>query len=429
MNSVSKKNPLFFAYLIFITLLFTYKPSINDQLEGENFKNVVFSFSVNTIYILILLSVLFFLLNFRKFNYDLILIILITSSVFGLVPLLYSSTDNYLGNYFPLIISTITYFIFLQSDEKIGHKLYKLFSFVILVISAQVIYSEWNIFSGLSFGNLQLVSAKGNLAIPIGSSNLIACFLLPMLAFVFFYKKNTYTLLICLIGLYALLLCRSKNALIILLVITVLIPFYKFLRKIYTDKYLKTNKKITLFIILFIIFCISIVFVIDVSKIIINDFSFNYFSSLSNPFLNQLDRMSSGRVTVIIEQFNSQNNYYLFGNGFSYSLGEAKSHNWLIDLIVQRGIIGFFLYVVCLTYIVTNTKSFIKDKLLKCLMISWTIILIQGLFEISLFTAGIDFMFWSISGIVLSRVRYLKYKGSKIKQQNEQLIEDVLKIY
>lgn len=413
MKNISRKNPVFFAYIVFATLLFAFKPTLSDQLDSESFRNVVFSFNVDPMLVFIGCSMVFVIVNLKSFNYDYILLLLITSSVLGLIPLIYSSQNNYLGNYFPLLFSVITYFILLQSDNNIEKSIRKIFIFCILIISGQVIYSEWKIFSSLSFGNFNLLSAKGNLAIPIGSSNLIACFLLPMIIFIFLSKRSLWSNLTCFIGLYALVLCRSKNALIILLLCIAVLPFIKFIKKVYLDRNLSKNKKLCIFITIFFCFLFCMNFVFEISNFIISDLSFNYFSSLSNPLLNHLDRISSGRVTVILDQFKSTEMHYVFGNGFSYELGQSKSHNWLIDLIVQRGFVGLMLYIFCLMLIISQSKPYLFDRVVRNLIIIWSIILIQGLFEISLFTAGIDFLFWTISAVIMSRIRGLKLKELK----------------
>ena len=48
-----------------------------------------------------------------------------------------------------------------------------------------------------------------------------------------------------------------------------------------------------------------------------------------------------------------------------------------------------------------------EDKFIKGATFSLCVILLQGFNEVTLFTAGIDFLFWSMAGLIFARARYI----------------------
>ncbi|WP_312067893.1 hypothetical protein, partial [Exiguobacterium sp.] len=295
-----------------------------------------------------------------------------------------------------------------QTKINNGKYIYIFISTIIIIISIQVILTELSFFNGISLSNFSDHFAKGNMNIPLGASNLIACFLLPLMIFLIMYKKNFFTLSVFSIGLFALLLCRSKNALILFAAICLLFPLYKIIHYVIKDSTVSSKSKLIFMGIISLVGFFFGIILLKFSGFLINDLSFNYFSSLSNPFLNYLDRVSSGRVTVYSNQLVKLNDSLFWGNGYGYSIGDTKSHNWIIDILVQKGVIGTFIYLCSLIIIFKTSFTFMHDKFVRASLCLLSIILVQGLFEISLFTSGIDFLFWSTSGLLMSRIIVLK---------------------
>ncbi|WP_214755821.1 MULTISPECIES: hypothetical protein [unclassified Exiguobacterium] len=402
------KNPMFFIILMFIMLLFTNQSS-NGLYVGSDYGMIsVFHIKINTIFMLLSICFISFMYNLKNIYFDKVALLLFISAVLGLIPLMYSKNiDNYIGNYIPVVIAFFSYWICLQATKDYYKYIYRVFMFVTIVISLQVISTEINFFNTLSLINFNDHYAKGSMIIPIGSSNLIACFLLPLILFLLVYKKNLITFSVVILGLYALLLCRSKNALIIFAAICILVPLYRVVKYIIKDQTVSSKLKISFLGFITLIGFIFFTLLINLSEFLINDLSFNYFSSLSNPFLNYLDRISSGRVTVYLDQLSKLNNSIFWGNGFGYSFGETKSHNWIIDALVQKGIIGTIIFIMALFLIFKKSSFYLKDKFVTSTLVLLSLILLQGMFEISIFTAGIDFLFWSMAGLLMSRIQFL----------------------
>lgn len=402
-------NSIFFIVSMFIILLFTSQSSVGLFMGSEYGTISVFYIKINTIFMLLIICFGFSILNFKIMYFDKVSILLAICAILGLLPLMYAKNiDNYIGNYIPTIIAFSSYWICLQTKKNCSKIVYRILILVTITISIQVIFTEVNFFNSLSLVNFNDHYAKGSMIIPVGSSNLIACFLLPLIFFLLVYKKNLLTFSVVTLGLYALLLCRSKNALIIFAAICILVPIYIMFRFIIRDKTVSSKFKLISLTFITLIGLILFTLFINLSEFLINDLSFNYFSSLPNPLLNFMDRVSSGRVTVYLEQLSKLNNSLFLGNGFGYSLGETKSHNWLIDSLVQKGIIGTTAFITTIIIIFKTSYSFWKDKFVFASVVLLTLILIQGMFEISIFTAGVDFLFWSMAGFLMSRIQYLK---------------------
>lgn len=397
---------------MFLILLFCTSYTLNNVVEIH-----VKYLNVNSIYLLCIFSLLFFVIAcIRKYDINRISIMLVISIAFGVIPLMYTTNlDSYFGNYLTVIISGITFYIISNTKKDFTDIIYKLLCLISLIISVQVIYTEYMIFGNLSFSNISNESIKLFMKIPIGSSNLIAAFLLPLLIFIESYgDKSRIKHLICLINIYSLVLCRSKNALSLFFIII----FYLFAKRIYffiiKDKSFSKNKKLIIIMFINAMLLLGVILTFNIILNILNSLRFDYYiSPLSNGILNKIDTISSGRVVVYLDEINRIKDHIIFGNGFAYELGMKRSHNWVIDLLVQRGIIGLYIYSYCL-YNILKIRLNNKDKFIKSSFNLLLVIFIQGLFEVTVFTLGIDLLIWSISGFMYARYRYLRNKQKLI---------------
>lgn len=411
--SLVKKNDNTIFFFFMIIMIFCFGVVSTDNTVDLIKQVYVFHFNLN-IKMLIGIFIFFTLVSvFKRPNMDKISSGLIASAVLGLVPLMYvENTSSYWGNYLPVLISIFSYTICSQSKVDFSNKLFKITCLVCIIISVQVIATELNYFSSLSFGNFSDVSVKALMNIPIGASNLIAAYLLPMLIFINSFKRNIFTFCISLLTIYALILCRSKNALSVIMLFVFFIVIKKIYSFILNDKSVNKKTKIFITITATTFFGFIFIFVLNMVGSIVSDLQFSYQSPIANPTLNYLDSITSGRILVFQNELTRFTDHIFLGNGFGSTFGQAKSHNWIIEVLVQRGIIGALIYVSCLVTIFKSGLKFYKtDKFIRAGINLLLILFIQGLAEVTVFTSGIDFLIWSISGFIISRSKQLKLQN------------------
>ncbi|WP_214797667.1 O-antigen ligase family protein [Exiguobacterium sp. s5] len=403
---------LIFFFSIFLTLVF----AVNDT---EILTKVYYVFNVRVNEIVVITSITLmtlFLSLLKNPKFDKVFLFLFVSLILGIVPLLYVDTLNsYWGNFYPLIVSLTAYYVCSQSKVDFTERVYQTLLIVSLILSLQVVYTEFQYFSSLSFGNLSNVSIKGAMNIPIGSSNMIAAFLAPIIIFLLSYKRNVKTWGVVLISFYAILLCRSKNAILILSIFLLISIISKMFKRLMRDQSLTPQMKVPVIIGVIISLIGIFALFIDFANTVITDLRFAYYSPYMNTVLNYLDTISSGRIYVYHMELKRFSEHLFFGNGFGYEFGQARSHNWLLELLVQKGLVGFFIYLLCIFYVIKSGLAYKSDKFVFASLNLLAVIYLQGLFEVTIFTTGIDFLIWGISGFVISRVNYIKKHGLEPK--------------
>ncbi len=406
-NKYGKKTDygLLFFLLCFLILIFTV-----DNMNINDAKIYVYTLNIKKSLAFTGVCMLFTCISIiRKPYIDEVAVILLFSALLGVVPYIYAKNiSHYLGNYVPLIISFASYYICRQSKGVPLQAVVNIFYFVCTVVSMEVIATELHYLGKLSITNFANPYAKAFLKLPIGDSNLIAAYLLPLIVFIMTLKPNCFGSVIVAIASLAIVLCRSKNAIALMILIVCCVIAKKFLKWVVRDKPLD-KKYLCLFLVLvFIVFSGLFVGATKLIGIIIRDLRFSYSSPYSNQVLNYLDSISSGRLVIFQTELGRFLQHPLLGNGFGYDLGQAKSHNWIIDLLVQRGIIGLLLYGWSIVKVFNKGLKFYKsDIIIRACINLLCIIYIQGLLEVTVFTAGIDFLIWSISGFMTARVKQI----------------------
>jgi len=407
--SVNKKidYTVLYFFSVFIILCFV-KANTEDVI-----KNIyVYHFNLNIIPVIIGICVFFsVVILFRRRPYlDRITVGLFYSALLGIIPIVYAENINhYWGNYLPLLISLISYTICTQSEVDFPEEIYKIICLVCVIISIQVIATELNYFSNLSISNFNNVSVKAFMSIPIGSSNLIAAYLLPMVGFINSFKRNKLTFIVTVLSIYALILCRSKNALSLAILMVCFLIIKKVYMFILKDYSVNRNKKLIILSLISLMFGVALIFVLNLLGKIISDWEFSlYFSPYSNYIMNYLDTISSGRIVVYQIELMRFTDHIFLGNGYGYNLDYLRSHNWIIEILVQKGIIGLAIYIFCLYNIFKNALQYYKDSFSRASINLLLIIYVQGLFEITIFTIGMDFLIWSISGFLIARSSFLR---------------------
>ncbi|SDC04461.1 O-antigen ligase [Paenibacillus sp. UNCCL117] len=409
---INKKvdQPVIYFFILFITFCFAISGSVESSRVVY-----VYHIKANVLYVTTLICILFVLGSFFKRPlFDKITLGLFYGAILSLIPIVYAEiTSSYWGNYFPLLISLTSYYICMKSTLDFTNKIFKIVCLISVIISIQVIMTELHYFSNLSFGNFSNIAVKGFMNLPIGSSNLIAAYLLPLLIFIITFKRNRLTIIISGLILYALVLCRSKNALSLVVLFLFFIVVKKIYKFVVSDK--SVDRKTKLYIIVFltaVLGCIFI-FVLQFLGVIVSDLQFTtYNTSYTNPYLSFIDKITSGRLLILENELLRFSQHIFLGNGFGYVLGQSKSHNWIIELLVQRGIIGFIIYIYCIVKVFKRGIQFYKlDTFIRAGINLLFIIFIQGLFEVTIFTTGIEFLTWSISGFIIARSSFLDKSG------------------
>ncbi len=349
---------------------------------------------------------------------DLITCILLSRLFLYLLPLSYNfDLTKYLGNYFSVIASVIAYFIASQHIEKdLTRTVGKLFTFMFFVICIQVVVASWHLKS--KFGAMSTNFEKSYTIIPAGASNYIACFLLPIMVYILFSKISMkFKLLVTASGVATLLFIKSKNSLLVLMlffVIILLVYCYQVFRgkkqipipfikseatKVRIRKWAKYGLMISI-----IVFFVATIFI---AKYLLA--KWNTGMNNKGSLYKIVNSLTSGRITIFVDELDRFRNFPIFGNGLAYGPKDPRSHNWIIDLLAQVGVVGFTVFMAGLVLWIRKIKEFItKDKFILASALFILTMLIQGLAEISLFTYGIDVLFWGVIGLTISRVNYLK---------------------
>ncbi|MDE6583983.1 MAG: hypothetical protein K2K15_01145, partial [Anaeroplasmataceae bacterium] len=83
----------------------------------------------------------------------------------------------------------------------------------------------------------------------------------------------------------------------------------------------------------------------------------------------------------------------------------VSAHNFILEALIQTGIVGAILYLAILILVIKTFKS-IKDKKLKRVALTFLIgVLVQGLAEPALFGLCFDTFFWLCIGFLVGQFR------------------------
>ncbi len=389
----------FLSAIIIISCFFS-----NQSLSYPYYSN----FPKITVYIL-LCTLTFVIFSTKKSKYlDLISIILFVRIVLYIIPLLYiDNVEGYWGNYFAVVVSFFAYLISSQNHNRdISKVINKSITIFLTIISLQIIHLFFILRA--KYGILSINLLKFYMVTPIGASNYIACVILPLLMYTYYSDITKKTKLsIIVISLSALLIIQSKNAIFVLVIfmsIKLIVAYMRSIRKIRDSSGIKNT--ILIITIIMIIMLITIIYFTLRYFIIKWNMGMNYDNTSLYETINAL---TSNRLNVYVIEIKRWTEHIFLGNGLTYVLGQLRSHNWLIDLLVQSGIIGFAIFIIALIYWYKKISRYLnKSNLIKSAFYLCIIILLQGLAEVSIFTISIDVLFWFMVGISISEVNYIK---------------------
>lgn len=378
---------------------------------------IPFYFRISSTTLLMGVFIIFFILLVlnRRISLDFISIMLLVRVVTLLIPLTYTEImQGYWGNYLAIIGSFMAYLISSQISIKWKKDYSILIQRVLMIFlniaSIQVIFMYFTL--GKEYRHLNINLFKFYLVTPIGASNYIASIILPLLIIIFYIDiKNKYKVISIILAFIALVIIQSKNAIFVLL----LFIAYRLIKKyIIAIKETNENKKLAIFLKLHI-------FITGVSILYL---AFDYLLVEWNMGLvysngsiyNVINALSSNRLNVYLNELLRWKNHLLLGNGLAYETGLVRSHNWLIELLVQSGLVGLTLYLGALVSWYKRIYAYLKSsKLMIAVFYGIIIIFIQGFAEVSVFTLTVDVMLWFLIGLSISESKNLKH--NKISNQ------------
>lgn len=369
---MNKVDRLIIQYLYVSFMVFAFFASDSSYLA----KNIIvpyFPFSPVYIHLALTLVVLLFFVYFsadREIYFDLIALLLFVRVGASILPAVYiGAAGETLGRVTVPLITFLAYFIGRQYKGKFKHVLFANVFFVLILVF-QTYYTVKNM----------VVPQKSEYAlyvkIPIASSNAIAAFITPCIFLVLLgYKKNSVLKYVAMILLFVAVVLTTSQGAILVMAGTLLIYF------------LFLNNKIDLRI--KIAFAVLTVMAVVLAYAILN-------LSLSD-FTHQ-------RSTLIQTDMVLWADHLLFGNGMVYSGRGAGSHNIVIDLLVQNGLIGMALYIVPLVMVFKRLLE-IKIRSSQSIGIFLVAAFLYSMIETSYFSYVNDMIFWFMAGAAVSLSR------------------------
>lgn len=358
----------------------------------------------------------------KKIYLDIITAILFARLVLYILPITYTENmDGFFGNYFSVIASFVAYFVSSQAHNNtnyiVSQKINKILASYVILISVQVIYVFFSLL--LQRGLLSINLLKLYMVTPVGASNYIACIILPLLVFVNYSDlKKRVKLCITLVGIISLFMIRSKNALFVLVIMTsvkLIKSYFRIIIKSKSDvKLIMPIIFITIFLIIFIIFVVY-------SILRYYTLSWNMGMELgSGSMYDTINALTSNRLFVYSREITRWKDHILFGNGLAYELGYTRSHNWIIELLVQSGIIGFVMFFTAIICWFLKIYRFrMKNSVIRASFVCVIVMLFQGMAEISLFTTGIDVLFWYFIGMSIAEANFIEKVNQDYRKREE----------
>ena len=367
------KNNLILIYYFLSLIIFSFFADDNSYLVEniiipyihQSFLGIHFTLSV-------VIIIMLFLIRTNKIIIDCILIFLISRIVCTLIPILYIDVLNEpIGRLSVPIIALIAYYIGRQYTGQIN-EIVKINIMFMIILSIQTIYTVVNMTVPYDYLYAQYIK------IPLASSNLIAAYINPciFLTLASYHGNLIIKFLFLIISFITIILTTSTGAILIFSFMILII--YIFLNQ-------NINKRIKIVSGIILILSLTV-------------FLWNSDSSLNT--------LTHGRSDLIFNDLEGFYNNVLFGNGMNYENRGSGTHNILIDLLYQNGIVGFVLYIIPLTVIfsrIYSNKSIIPE-LLGCTLFL-TAAFFESLIETSYFNYSNDMIFWFMAGITIAQIK------------------------
>lgn len=352
---------------------------------------------------LMLIMVLLFLMQ-GEYYFDSIALLLGFRLIVYLIPLMGTGRfDVIWGNYLAVVASFLSYLFFSQSHSRAA-KYHVNWIMVVFVfgLSLQVIYLAN--FLGGSLENMGIGIWKYHLALPIGSSNYIASIILLLWAYVQFSGVNwKVKCVVSSLALIAIWLIMSRTAIFVVMML-----FLVWLAP-YMLRILRSSPS-PLFgasLVIFVVFVLGLAISYVGGYILVRGDMGMAFNSAS--LFDTLNALTSGRLGVLMSGIEGWTYGIFFGQGFAHETFIGWSHNWIVDLLTQSGVVGFTLFSLALyIWFRRVLRASAHSNVVRGALYACVATLLLGLGEVVLFTLAADFIIWALMGLAISEVNSMK---------------------
>lgn len=373
---------IYFLLCMFVSLFFTYIGS--DQNEFIDFPH--FTIKILPLYIDIVFTAFFaFLLFFDpKAKIDVVSFLLILRLFVHCIPIFYVGMTTHFALNF--IVSLLCFFVYLihLNDNDCGKYLIAGFKIFFYMLCFQIV-TEAFIGSHSFFENVYFY--KIDMALPIGSSNALAAKIVPIFAILFIIERNkNVKFLLTVLVVIAVALTKSRSGVFGLLFVLIIALSWR------GNFLIKDFFKI--FVVAFLIVTVSSYFLLQ------SELGMLVFSDSDSSIIERNNLIQDGIALFWKHPF--------FGNGFYYFDLADNPHNWFVDVLMRSGFAGLCLVCAFFIKIWLDIKIFLCDSIVRGCFVAILCMLWQGLAEIVLFGYIQDIILWSIIGLMMARVAYLK---------------------
>lgn len=387
-NRLEKAGTIYFGICMFIFLFIVDKgAAMNEYIDIPHIE-----MRLLPIYIVLLITMIFFCWLFKYIKFDIICLLLLLRLIMHFIPLFYGSpSTDFPINFVISCLCFTTYIIALNFTED-GTFVYKVMKLLFFIICVQVIM-EASMGTVSFFGDTYLY--KHDMTIPIGNSNAIASKIIALFAFLMCVEEKKRSKIFYLLLLFiTVALTKSRGGMVTALISVGLVLIWK--GKVSIKSIMKL---------------ILIMLVIGIGF-----YLFKEFTKIGEYVFSGSTSTVSGRMALWENGLALFLKHPLLGNGFADMVVNNNPHNFVIDILMRSGIIGILLMIsiiICFIYKVRNytTNNYVRG----CICFAFCM-LAQGLVEIVLFSYIHDIMFWFVLGSMCCMVNKLQradveYKG------------------
>ena len=277
-------------------------------------------------------------------------------------------------------------------NRRKGYKTesYNLLRYVILsfaiILSIQVVLT----FRLIDINYFDLLY-KNRMFIPIAGSNVIASYIVPVICMflVTFDSKSKYLKPFILLALFiGLILTKSRGG-----VVTLILTYVVY------RMFIKSRFKIS-----YAILIVIALFVVMQLLLSIPEVELFFLGFTADDSAVDARGLSSGRLTIYQHELERFLSHPLFGNGMVFNKYTSLhgSHNLIIELLVQSGIIGALLYIYPVCRVLKKAFNNLDIPYMKGWLLYIIAMLIHGMFEVNFFNWSTDLIFWFSCGVIMS---------------------------
>lgn len=395
-----KSNDAISAIVILVyALLFLFCTEVNEgNMAYLKWTPINFAYNTEIVLFFALIFVIRIFVKERA-KVDLVFLLLMMRAGIMIIPLLYNqSSFTYNIGYYLTNIDIFLVYILYKSNRDWCKWGFRFLLFFGIGISIEIVIAWLN-----SDFNWLMSYYKYFLGIPLGKSNTIGCYLLPIyelldLNIIEIKKRNRFVCMAFMI--FAGVLIKSRSF------FYALVSYY-LIKHIISNRGGVSNKKLLLrFGVILVMLLVFVMYGDILIEYAVNLVIGNYHMLEGASFI---ERISSNRIQVIQKVFDDISRHLIFGNGMDYTnVGGTLAHNIFIDLLYQSGIVGTVLYIVPVGYCMMRIYKFNNGK--KIILVPLTMLL-QAFFEPGLLLFPVDFIFWLVLGYANQKDEQFTMKG------------------